>query len=122
RKLDGSLYSEATIPRIRAQYQFTRSLFLRTIVEYGSESRGELRDPVTGQVLSYCSEDECSAIEGSEGNDFSVETLLSYEPTPGTVFFVGYSRQMEDIGAFRFRNIQPQADGLFVKLSYRFRM
>ena len=122
RKLDGSLYSEATIPRIRAQYQFTRALFLRTIFEYGSETRGELRDPASGDVLSYCSDDDCTPVTGSESNDFSVETLLSYEPTPGTVFFIGYSRQMEDIGAFRFRNVQPQADGLFLKLSYRFRM
>ena len=122
RKLDGSVYSEATIPRLRAQYQFTRALFLRTIFEYGSQSRGDMRDPVTGETLSYCSSDSCSDLTGSEANDFSVETLLSYEPTPGTVFFVGYSRQMEDVGAFRFRNVTPQADGLFVKLSYRFRM
>jgi hypothetical protein len=29
---------------------------------------------------------------------------------------------MEDYAAFRFRNLRPQADGLFVKLSYRFRL
>lgn len=122
RKRDGSRFSDATIPRIRAQYQFTRALGLRTIVEYGSETRGEMRDPVTGEALSYCDEGECEGLSGSETNDVSVETLLSYEPTPGTVFFIGYSRQMEDIGAFRFRDTVPQADGVFVKLSYRFRM
>ena len=81
-----------------------------------------MRDPATGETLSYCSDGSCSDLTGSEANDFSVETLLSYEPSPGTVFFVGYSRQMEDVGAFRFTNVTPQADGLFVKLSYRFRM
>ncbi|MGI9625807.1 MAG: DUF5916 domain-containing protein [Longimicrobiales bacterium] len=121
RKLDGSLYSEATIPRIRAQYQFTRALFFRTIFEYGSQSRGALRDPVTGEEVSYCSGGDCNVISGSDSNDFSVETLLSYEPTPGTVFFLGYSREMEDTGSFRFRDVTPQADGVFVKLSYRFR-
>jgi hypothetical protein len=50
-----------------------------------------------------------------------VEGLVSYEPSPGTVFYVGYVRQMEDMDAFRFRQIQPLADGLFVKVSYRFR-
>lgn len=122
RSLDGSLYSEATIPRVKAQYQFTRALFFRTIFEYGSQLRGELRDPVTGQAISYCGSSSCSAISGSESNDFSVETLLSYEPTPGTVFFMGYGRQMEDTGSFRFRDVRAQADGFFVKLSYRFRM
>ena len=47
---------------------------------------------------------------------------MSYEPSPGTVFYVGYTRQMEDTGSFRFRDVRAMADGLFVKLSYRFRM
>jgi len=29
---------------------------------------------------------------------------------------------MEDASAFGFENVRPTADGLFVKLSYRFRM
>jgi hypothetical protein len=51
-----------------------------------------------------------------------VEALLSYEPSPGTVFFLGYTRQMEDSRRFGFEAVQPTADGLFAKLSYRFRM
>ncbi len=121
RKRDGSLYSKATIPRARVQYQFTRSLFVRAIAEYGSQQRGSLRTPLTGRTLSYCSEGSCRELGGSESNDFSVETLLSYEPTPGTVFFVGYTRRMNDLEAFRFREVRPEADGIFVKLSYRFR-
>lgn len=121
RKRDGSLYSEATIPRIRLQYQFTRALYARAIAEYASQHRGALRTPEAGLPLSYCTDDSCSALEGSEANDFSVETLLSYEPTPGTVFFVGYSRRMADLERLRFRDLRPEADGLFVKMSYRFR-
>ena len=122
RQRDGSLYSRATIPRARAQYQFNRSLFVRTILEYGSQRRGSLLTPGSGREVSYCSSGEsCSGITGSESNDFSIETLLSYEPTPGTVFFVGYSRRMEDMEAFRFREVRPEAEGVFVKLSYRFR-
>ncbi|MDE0648887.1 MAG: hypothetical protein OXI12_00910 [Gammaproteobacteria bacterium] len=77
--------------------------------------------PPDGQHVSYCSSTSCRALQGSESNDFSIETLLSYEPTPGTVFFVGYSRRMEDMQAFRFRDIRPEAEGVFMKLSYRFR-
>ena len=121
RQRDGSLYSSATIPRVRAQYQFSRALFLRTIVEYGSQERGVLMTPTSGHEVSHCSGTSCTALAGSASNDFSIETLLSYEPTPGTVFFVGYSRRMEDMQAFRFRDIRPEAEGVFMKLSYRFR-
>ena len=121
RQRDGSLYSRATIPRLRAQYQFNRALYLRTIVEYGSQRRGALLSPTDGGQVAYCSNGSCFDLTGSESNDFSFETLLSYEPTPGTVFFMGYTRRMEDMEAFRFRDVRPEAEGLFVKLSYRFR-
>ena len=121
RKRDASIYSQATIPRVRLQYQFTRSFFVRAIAEYASQRRGALLSPSEGRQVSYCSADSCRALEGSEAHDFSVETLVSYEPTPGTVFFVGYTRQMEDMERLRFRDMRPKADGLFVKMSYRFR-
>ena len=121
RQRDGSLYSEATIPRARIQYQFSRALFVRTIVEYGSQDRGVLLAPGDGRPVSYCSGDSCFGLQGSEANDFSVEALLSYEPTPGTVFFLGYTRLMDDPEAFRFRDLRPQSEGVFMKLSYRFR-
>ena len=121
RERDGTLALEAVIPRIKTQYQFNRALFLRAIVEYGAQMRHDLVDPVTGRPLLSCSSGDCSARRGSDANDFGIETLISYEPTPGTVFFLGYSRQMEDTGRLRFRDVRPTADGLFAKVSYRFR-
>jgi hypothetical protein len=50
-----------------------------------------------------------------------MEGLVGYEPSPGTVVFVGYARQMRDAAGFRFQDVTTRADGLFVKLSYRFR-
>ena len=47
---------------------------------------------------------------------------MGYEPSPGTVVYLGYSRQMRDGEAFGVRNVTTRADGLFVKVSYRFRM
>jgi uncharacterized protein DUF5916/cellulose/xylan binding protein with CBM9 domain len=121
RKSSGESYSKATIPRVRAQYQFNRSWFLRGIVEYSRQERGDLLDPATGRRLEFCGVSGCSFRTGSDRNDFSIEGLLSYEPSPGTVVFFGYTRLMRDTGAFRFRNIQTRQDGLFVKLSYLFR-
>ena len=121
RQRDRSLYSEATIPRARIQYQFSRALFIRTIVEYGSQDRGMLLTPAGGHQVSYCSGKSCFDLRGSSANDISVEGLLSFEPTPGTVFFLGYTRLMDDPEAFRFRNVRPESEGVFMKLSYRFR-
>lgn len=122
RKRDGSLYSRATIPRLNAQYQFTRALFVRAIAEYGSQERRPLLTPGEGLPLLRCSAPgDCSTLGGSESHDFSLEALVGYEPTPGTVFYLGYTRLMEDTQAFRFRDVRPEADGLFAKLSYRFR-
>ena len=121
RDSDGTLALEAVIPRIKTQYQFNRALFLRAIVEYGAQQRRDLVDPLTGRPLLGCKDGDCDARTGSDANDFGIETLFSYEPTPGTVVFVGYSRRMEDTERLRFRNVRATADGLFAKVSYRFR-
>ena len=81
---DGSEHSSAVIPRVRAQYQFSRALLVRAIVEYSSQVRAALTDPMTGLPLYSCSDADCSARAGSEGHDFGIEGLLSYEPSPGT--------------------------------------
>lgn len=124
RTLDGAEHSSAIIPRVRAQYQFSRSLFVRGIFEYSAQERAAPLDPATGRALSYCDEEGCSPREGSDAHDFSIEGLISYEPSPGTVFYVGYTRQMEDLDPqeFRFGDLRTTQDGLFVKVSYRFRM
>jgi hypothetical protein len=122
RDRDGSRYSSATIPRIQARYQMTRALYVRGIGEYANQERGALLDPETGQQVWSCSSGDCYARSGSDQHDFRVETLLGYEPSPGTVVFFGYTRQFRDTSAFSFDQVQPVADGLFLKLSYRFRM
>ena len=123
RQRDRSEYSSATIPRLETRYQFNRALFVRFIGEYASQERAPQLDPVDGRPLYACEADEgCELQSGSDAHDFSVEGLVGYEPSPGTVFFLGYTRQMEDPYGFRFRDLRTRADGLFVKLSYRFRM
>lgn len=124
RARDGVEHSTAVIPRLRTQYQFSRALFLRTIFEYGHQESAALRDPATGQPLYLCDAAgvDCDQRDGSVANDFRIEGLLGYEPSPGTVFYLGYTREMEDASAFGFENVRPTRDGLFVKVSYLFRM
>jgi hypothetical protein len=122
RKRDGVEHSTAIIPRVRTQYQLSRALFLRGIFEYGTQESADLTDPATGLPLYDCRAAECSVRAGSVGHDFRIEGLVGYEPSPGTVFYLGYTREMEDASAFGFERVRPTRDGLFVKLSYRFRM
>ncbi|MDA0313504.1 MAG: hypothetical protein O2992_15520, partial [Gemmatimonadetes bacterium] len=76
------------------------------------------RHPVTGQPLLVNGVLQAARDRGN----FQGQALLSYEPSPGKVFFLGYSRVMDgaygyDLGAKRLLQ-----DGFFVKLSYLFRM
>ena len=122
RQRDGSRYSSATIPRLQARYQMTRAMYVRGIGEYSSQERGDILDPLTGDPVYRCSNGSCAQRSGSAAHDFRVEALLGYEPSPGTVVFFGYTRQFRDTSAFSFEQVRPTADGLFLKLSYRFRM
>jgi hypothetical protein len=121
-RLDGSEYSTATIPRVKAQYQFNRAFFVRGIFEYASQERASLIDPVTGLPLAFCDGADCDLLEGSDANDFQIEGLIAYEPSPGTVFFFGYTRLMEDTSRFGFEDLRALQDGLFLKISYLFRL
>ena len=76
-------------------------MFVRGIGEYLSQERGDLLDPVTGQQVYTCSGSDCAASVGSDRHDFSVEGLLAYEASPGTVFFLGYTRQFRDTAGQR---------------------
>jgi hypothetical protein len=122
RTSDGSRYSSATIPRVEAQYQFNKALFIRSIVEYGAQESRGLRNPETGEDLFYCSDDSCSLRGGRVSNDVNLQLLGAYEPSPGTVVYLGYSRFMIEERAFQFEDLRAQNDGFFLKVSYLFRM
>jgi hypothetical protein len=121
RQEGGGRYASATILRARLQYQLTPAFFVRTIGEYNSATTNDLRDPDTGGTLARCDPD-CVQQLGRESHELYWEGLLSFEPSPRTVFFLGYSRLMEDESSFAFSTLTPREDGLFVKASYRFRM
>ena len=55
-------------------------------------------------------------------NDFRIDWLFSYRPTPGTVVFLGYGTSLTETDTFTFRDLHRISDGFFVKLSYVFRL
>jgi hypothetical protein len=96
---DDSEYARSTIPRLKVEYQPRRSLFFRVISEYRSERR---------------------ALETLRG--LRTDWLASFEPTPGTVVFLGYGASQErNPVRFGTDDLTRTSDGFFVKLAYLIR-
>lgn len=111
-------FSLANISRGTIQYQFSKALFVRTILQYNLEKRATLRDPVSRQPLVV----EGERAEARTRGSFEGQFLVSYEPSPGTIFYAGYSRFMRGAYDYRWARMDLMEDGLFVKLSYLFRL
>jgi hypothetical protein len=116
RARDGSEYARTLLPRLRAEFQPTRAFFVRGIAEYRAERRAELRDARTGELLIVGEPSVATA-----ANTVRLDLLASYQPTPGTVAFLGYGAALSEPDSFGFRDLSRSADGLFLKLAYRFR-
>jgi hypothetical protein len=123
---DGSLFSEALIPRLRVEYQLTREVFVRAVGQYNLEETDLLRAP-DGTPYLYqgaplrVRRGRISAADAPQTNPLRLDLLFSYQPSPGTVVFLGYGSEMTDREAFRFAPLARRADGFFLKLSYLFR-
>ena len=118
RARDGSRFSSADIPRLKLEYQLSRSIFLRYVGQYVAQDQVALADPRTGQPLLV----NGSAAGPVVTNDFRNDVLFSYKPVPGTVVFVGYGASLTEDDAFQFQHLTRASDGFFLKLSYLFRM
>ena len=114
----GSLYSVVNLSRGRVQYQFTKSIFVRGVVQYELSERDLLTDPTTRYPLLHGG----ALVDAREGGEFQGQFLVQYEPSPGTIFYIGYTRLMEGDRSYRLGRMDPIEDGIFVKLSYLFRM
>ncbi|NNG17886.1 MAG: carbohydrate binding family 9 domain-containing protein [Gemmatimonadales bacterium] len=117
RKLDDSEFARTILPRLKIEYQPTRALFFRVIGEYRSQRRAALVDPRTGDPLLI--ESELAA--RTEINTLRMDWLASYEPTPGTVVFLGYGATLSTPKTLNFSDLRREIDGFFVKLAYQFR-
>ncbi len=116
-RLGGGEFARATIPRLRVEYQPSRVLFFRAIGEYRSERRAGLVDPGTGAPLLVAGE----AQPATAFNGLRADFLASFEPTPGTVAFLGYGGSLETDVEFDWSRLHRRTDGFFVKLAYQIR-
>ena len=123
RERDGTRLSTAHIPRLKLEYQLSRSIFVRFVGQYAAQETDDRRDPVTDRPILTPNDDGVlePALARTE-NDLRVDFLFSYHPTPGTVFYLGYGSSLTEADAFTFRDVDRVNDGVFVKLSYLFRL
>jgi hypothetical protein len=117
RSRDGGEFARAIIPRISAEFQPTRALFFRAITEYRAERRAALLDPHTGAPLLIDGELADAAVN----NGLRLDLLASYEPTPGTVAYLGYGSSYSELLVTDRRRLDRVNDGFFLKIAYQFR-
>lgn len=125
RRSDGSTVFVRHIPRLELEYQITRPLFVRLIGEYDMSRQDALRDEsrTGGRLLVPQPDGTVAHDDGGRSNRFRADALVSYQPTPGTVFFAGYGSAMREAEPLRFgRTLERTSDLFFVKASYLFRM
>ncbi|MDE3054122.1 MAG: carbohydrate binding family 9 domain-containing protein [Gemmatimonadota bacterium] len=126
RASDGSWVRATRIARFKTEYQISRPLFFRVVGQYTTTNRLSLVDESrTGGALLVRNPDGTFApLAAFRVNDFRMDWLLSYQPTPGTVFYVGYGASSAP-AAFMLNQLTEtryrESDAFFVKLSYLFR-
>ncbi len=119
RRTDGSTVFVGRIPRLKLEYQLTRPVFIRLVGQYVEQKTDALRDDSrTGAPILIGG----IRTTAQQHNQFLVDALFSYQPTPGTVLFAGYGATMQEPDAFRFGELRRTQDGFFAKLSYLFRL
>lgn len=118
RHRDDSVFSTAIVSRITSRYQFSKAMSARMMIQYNLEERDALEDPLYGNPILFNGEAVGAREEGTVQGQF----LFQYQPSPGTIFYVGYTRMMEGDYSYGLTRKDPTQDGLFVKLSYLIRM
>lgn len=114
RRATGEQSAFARIPRIKIEYQLARPLFVRVVSQYTATRREALVDPGTGAPIVLGS----TVSTASASNTLRTDWLLSYRPTPGTVFFLGYGGTLTEQDPLAFDRLRRTSDALFIKGSY----
>ncbi|HXY20775.1 MAG TPA: DUF5916 domain-containing protein [Gemmatimonadales bacterium] len=115
---DGSWFSTEDIPRLKVEYQATRSIFFRVVGQYTALRSDALLDPATGDTLIVGG----AAVGAGTSNELRVDWLFSYRPSPGTLIYLGYGASCSafDAACAVGRQRSRTEDGFFAKLSYLF--
>ncbi len=121
---DRTTVSERHVPRIKVEYQAGRYIFFRVVGQYDSQVKDDRRDDerTNDPLLLRGSNGSFTRLAAFKRNRIRADWLFSYQPTPGTVFFLGYGSTLAEAEPFKFNNLQRTQDGFFVKWSYLFRL
>ncbi len=126
RRTDDSIVGIRRIPRVKAEYQISRPIFVRVVGEYNSDWQDDLRDDSRTNLPIYIRNPATGVYERALKTalkSFRADWLFSYQPTPGTVLFAGYGNTLANIDDDpRRARLQRTQDGFFLKLSYLFRL
>jgi hypothetical protein len=123
RRDDGERILATRIPRLKAEYQVARPLFVRVVSQYESSRRAALEDPRTGDVLLVRDATGTWVPSSARAaNVLRTDWLFSYRPAPGVVVFAGYGNTLTEPGALAFDHLRRVDDAFFMKLSYVFRL
>ena len=123
RRSDHTLVGRNVIPRVKLEYQLTRDIFMRLVGEYDLAENDDLRDETrTNYPLLIGGELATATRARSLHGDY----LFSYQPTPGTVLFLGYGSQADgppdETQRFNWQPLRRTSDYFFAKYSYLLRM
>lgn len=119
RRSDGTLAGRQRVPRVKVEYQIARPLFVRVVGDYFTEEVDALRDEGRTQAPILINGRRTTP---TSDNVLRGDVLLSFVPTPGTVFFAGYGSTMVEPRSLKFREFERVSDGFFLKASYLFRI
>ena len=124
RTSDGSLVRQRMIPRLKLEYQVARPVFVRVVGQYDAVQVDSLRDDsrTNDPILIRLPDGSFRRAVAQERGGLRWDGLFSYQPTPGTVVFLGYGATL---GSPRFLEpslLRRALDGFFVKASYLYRI
>jgi hypothetical protein len=125
RRTDDSLVGIRRIPRVKAEYQISRPIFVRVVGEYNTDWQDDLRDDSRTDLPIYIRTGPGTFERAARTSQksFRADWLFSYQPTPGTVIFAGYGNTLANIDEDPRRpELRRVSDGFFLKLSYLFRL
>lgn len=124
RKTDGSMVLKRNTPRIRAEYQVTRQVFVRVIGENSVVQQDSLRDDSRTELPVYLRQSNGTLRRASafKRTRARLDVLFSYLPSPGTVVYLGYGDQLRADEPTGNRTLRRSADVFFAKVSYLFRL
>jgi hypothetical protein len=122
---DGSRVSLQIVPRAQLEYQISRDMQVRVISQYALSIQDSLRDNSRTELPILIRNPSTGAYErdlGGRDGRLRTDLLFTYLPNPGTVVYLGYGASHQEPDELGRREFTRTDDGVFVKLSYLFRV